>query len=190
MPEFVAIVGSPGSGKDRLATQLKQALGRHATTLSLNDFVKEGMAAHEPAAIDWSALDIALGALRENQPTEAPKIDPKTGERTAIIAKPAPVIIVEGAWLLHLDVLRDLFALAIFIHCPADVCLQRLIDREPKGSSRTPEDIRDHFHEVIEPVIQRYIMPQAGHADRIITSPPTAMDIEAITGDCRKLVRA
>ena len=35
MPEFVAIVGAPGSGKHRLASQLKKSLGRNATVLSL-----------------------------------------------------------------------------------------------------------------------------------------------------------
>ena len=192
MPEFVAIVGAPGSGKHRLASQLKKSLGRNATVLSLADFAGEGSdpEVHEPGAVDWSSLDVVLGALRENQPTEAPALDRKTGERSAVIVKPAPVIIIEGCWLLHLEVLRKLFALAVFIHCPADVCFQRLVEREEKAGKRTPDEVEEFYRDIVEPVVQRYIMPQASHADRIITAPPTAMDVDAVVEDCRKLLAA
>ena len=190
MPEFVAIVGAPGSGKHRLAHQLKKTLGRNAAVLSLGDFTTEGAdpEVHEPGAVDWNALDVALGALRENQPTEAPQLDRKTGTRSQVIMKPAPLMILDGCWLLHLDVLRDLFALSVFIHCPADVCLQRLIEREEKIGKRSPDESQEFYRDIVEPVVQRYIIPQSAHADRIITTPPTTMDVEAMTDDCRKLL--
>lgn len=200
MPKFVAIVGPGGSGKTRLADKIAKAFPRRTAHLVLTDFHRDrpdlsspeerALSLDDPGAVDWDGLEETLAALERDEPADVSRFDPASCRRKEARDKvhPAPLVLVEGQWLLHREPLRQRFSLALFIHCSTDVCLQRRRDRGAGEQKNLTEAGRGHFEAHVEAMTRRHVLPQAVYADRIITSPPTFGDLEAVLDDCRALL--
>ena len=121
--KLIAIVGGSGSGKTWLAAELKKRLEPHAALLSLDDFyfdmsgVPPGTRDHlnydHPQTIDWPLFESILDDCLMGRATGLPQYDFETHTRKREIRffQPAPLVLVEGLWLLHQPKLRDWFDL-------------------------------------------------------------------------------
>jgi uridine kinase len=182
-PKIIAITGGSGSGKTWLAASLQHACGSHAVRLSQDDFYKD--LGHlpvpnraktnfdDPRAIDWESFEAVLRDCREGRATRVPHYDFTTHTRLpeAKPFLPAPLILVEGLWLLWRPEVRNLFDLKIFIDCPADLRLERRLSRDVAERGRTPESIREQFSMTVAPMHEQFVAPQAAWAHVILKQP-------------------
>jgi len=180
-PKLIAIVGGSGSGKTWLAEKLALALSPHAARLSLDDFYRDRshlsaaccarVNFDHPRAIDWPAVERALYDLLGNRATHVPCYDFATHSRLrrTRLLKPKPIILIDGLWLLHRPSLRRLFALSIFLDCPARTRLRRRLERDLQSRGRTRASILRQFHSMVEPMHKRYVASQSQHADIVLT---------------------
>jgi uridine kinase len=192
--KLIAIVGGSGSGKTWLAAHLKKALGSQAALLSLDDFyfdlsklppeAREQINFDHPQTIDWPLFDRILDDCLSGQATGIPQYDFVTHARLPQIElfQPAPIVLVEGLWLLDSPKRRNLFDLKIFLDCPESLRIKRRLVRDVTGRGRTPASVRDQFHKTVAPMHERYVAPQMKFADIVLGHEPGERDLRELTG--------
>ena len=182
-PKLIAIVGGSGSGKSWLADRLQQAFGDNVSRVCLDAFYRDR--SHLPPArrscinydhprcIDWRSLEEALISLSRGRPAVLPQYDFATHTRSQVGATvpPAPIVLVEGLWLMRRPSIRKLFALTIFLDCTGDLRLHRRLMRDAAERGRTSESVRRQFRHTVAPMHERFVGPQKAHADLVIKSP-------------------
>lgn len=198
---MVAIVGGTGAGKGWLASRLCQLLGERACVLSLDDFYRDR--SHLPAArrerlnfdipraIDWRSAREVFNNCRQGRPAHVPRYDFGTHSRlpARVALQPKPVVFVEGLWLLCHKATRDLFALKIFIDCPASLRFTRRRERDVVERGRTADSVERQFR-LIAPFHERYVEPQKQWADVVLSHPFKASDLARLADRLWSLLHA
>lgn len=181
--KFIAITGGSGAGKTWLADRLQRVLGTTAARLSLDDFYLDGSSLppadrakvnfDHPDAIDWPFFEGVLRNCCDGRSTRVPRYDFATHRRLPFAAHfmPAPLVLVEGLWLLWQPQVHELFDLIIFLECPAQLRLARRLARDVAERSRSEESVRAQFKKSVAPMHDRFVAPQARWADLTLTTP-------------------
>jgi uridine kinase len=177
----VAIVGGSGSGKSWLAEKLAGALRSNALRLSLDDFYRDRshlsserrarLNFDHPRSIDWTAFEKTVRSLLAGRAVRIPSYDFATHSRlpNTRLLKPRPVILADGLWLLGRRSLKRLFVLRVYIDCSLRTRLRRRLARDLVTRGRTDASVRKQFHTTVEPMHQKYVMPQKQHADLVVS---------------------
>lgn len=177
---LIGIAGGSGSGKSYLAKYLQGELGDDLVrVLSMDQYFRsrpfgETLSAHEinfdhPAHIDFDLLISDLSSLREGKKIEAPLYDFRTQIQTpkAIDIDPAPVIVVEGLFVLAQPVV-DLFDLTIFLDVEPDQRLIGRILRDLKERGSTIEWVIDRYQRFVRPSYQAFVEPTKQNAHVVV----------------------
>ncbi len=178
--KLIAIVGGSGAGKTWLADKFQNALGADAARLSLDDFYKDlshlppsqrdRVNFDEPDAIDWPLVQTALLGCSAGRATPTPQYDFATHTRLPHARRfvPAPLVLVEGLWLMWMPGVWHMFDLKIFLDCPAQLRLERRLARDVDARGRTSYSVRKQFWETVAPMHDRHVAPQARWSDIIL----------------------
>ena len=181
--KLIAIAGGSGAGKTWLADRLQHAFGPRAARLSLDDFYRnrshlpsEARAEinfDHPDAIDWPLFEQVVGNCRQGRPTPAPRYDFATHARLPGRENfvPAPLVLVDGLWLLWRPHLLQWFDLKIYLDCPAQLRLERRLGRDVAERGRSPEAVRGQFWKTVAPMHDQFVAPQAKWADLTLKTP-------------------
>lgn len=191
--KLIAIVGGSGSGKSWLANALKKRLDAQAAVLSLDDFyfdlsalapeVREGINYDHPQTIDWPLFESVLDDCLDGRVTGIPQYDFATHLRLPMVKifQPAPLVLVEGLWLLHQPKLRSWFSLKIFLDCPEQLRMKRRLVRDVTGRGRTPDSVREQFLNDVQPMYERFVAPQMAYADITLRGEPGEFELTELT---------
>ncbi len=182
-PTLVAVTGASASGKGYLVSQLARELTPPVSRLEQDQFYlgcshlsKAEQAARNfdvPTAIDWATFMTTLRQLRQGSAARTPQYNFATHSRRATYStlQPAPVILVDGLWLLHETAIRSYFDLSIFVDCPQADRLERRIHRDQATRGRTRESVIQQFEDQVLPCENRWILPARDFADTQAQSP-------------------
>lgn len=120
-----------------------------------------------PSNLHLSGLNMDLAHLQIGGSFGVPIRDFESGEIEAHVSfKVAPVVIIEGIFLLYYKALRNQIDYMIFLDVPTEVRKQRRLKRD----SWIDEEYYDQF---IEPAYEKYVLAHRHKADRIFdTSKP------------------
>lgn len=196
---LVAIVGGSGAGKTWLADQLDKAVGDGTNRVSQDDFYldrshltpsrREQVNYDHPRAIDWSGLERTLKDCRAGRGFRVPRYDFATHTRLsrAEWRRPKSVTIVEGLWLLRRPSVRRLFDLRIFLDCPVRVRLDRRLTRDAAERGRSRDSVRRQFWNVVAPMHDRFVAPQAGRADVVLRTSVSPDQVRVLADRLRAL---
>ena len=144
---LVGLVGPPGAGKSTVAAQLSAGLGApiapmdgyHLSNAVLDDRGLRGVKG-APDTFDVDAFVSMLRSLRGGSDVWLPDFDRTVDEPRPdqiLIPADAPIVIVEGNYLLVWEAVADLLDLVAYIDVDPAVRVQRLIDRHVEfGKSR------------------------------------------------------
>ena len=195
-PYIIGIAGGSGSGKTFfLKCFLEHFKTEEVCLVSQDDYyipVAHNMTAEEnklynfdlPSTIDnGHFLDDIQKLIRYetvhkleytfNNPTAIPK---------TLEVKPAPIIIVEGLFILHFKGIADLLDMRIFIEADGEVALQRRLKRDLLERGYSHDDVMYKWHNHVQPAYEEYLLPYKGECDKlIINNTQFADDIIAIT---------
>ena len=83
---------------------------------------------------------------------------------------PAPIIIVEGLFILHFQEIGGLLDHSIFIEADEEVALQRRIKRDGMERGYPEEDVLYKWENHVLPSYREYLMPYRNQCHRIITN--------------------
>lgn len=199
-PFLAAITGGSGSGKSWLSERLQERLGDDATIVSLDDFYRdrsrltlekrERINFDHPNAIDWRLFTRWIVSARRGCHSMLPCYDFETHTRAArgLSWKPTKVVLVNGLWLLWKDSIRQAFDFSIFVDCPEELRLERRAARDVTERGRTPTGVRRQFSEVVAPMHNLYVAPQAHWANMVLVHPIGEADVDRVINRLRRFL--
>ncbi|QEM11292.1 MULTISPECIES: uridine kinase family protein [Mucilaginibacter] len=204
-PYIIGIAGGSGSGKTFfLKCFLEHFTADEVSLVSQDDYyipVAHNMTKEEnkeynfdlPSTIDHEHFQQDISKLLNkeailkqeytfNNPDAIPKM---------IEIKPAPILIVEGLFILHFKDIAELLDLKVFIDADEDVALQRRLKRDLIERGYSHDDVMYKWINHVVPAYKEYLLPYKDECDRVITNNThVAEDImvitEEISADLRK----
>ncbi len=180
-PYLVGITGGSASGKTRFLTQLVNNIDKqHVCLLSQDNYYldrdlqpidENGVQNFDlPQSIDGEAYARDILALKNGKKVvrkeytfNNPKVKPKMLE-----FNPAPIIVVEGIFVLYYPEVAKLLDLKIFIDAKEHLKLKRRIIRDNEERGYDLEDVLYRYEKHVHPTYEQYIEPYKGDADLII----------------------
>ncbi|HEY1005906.1 MAG TPA: uridine kinase [Sphingobacteriaceae bacterium] len=105
----------------------------------------------------------------------------------------APIIIVEGLFILHFREIADLLDLKIFIDTEEDVALQRRLKRDLIERGYSEDDILYKWVNHVLPAYKEFLLPYKDECDKIIVNNTQVAEeimkvAEEISAELRKTV--
>jgi len=195
-PFIIGIAGGSGSGKTFfLKCFLEHFSTNEVCLVSQDDYyfpVPPDMTAEEnrlynfdlPDTIDHQHFEDDINSLLNWQPIvkkeytfNNPNAIPKMLE-----IKPAPILIVEGLFILHFRKIAESLDLKIFIEADDDIALQRRLKRDLMERGYSHDDVMYKWVNHVVPAYKEFLLPYKNECDQIITNNThVADDIICIT---------
>jgi len=197
---FIAITGGSGSGKSWLARELEGRLGNVAGRLALDDFYhdlssrtpadREQVNFDDPDAIEWPLFEQVLDGIRRGQDVELPSYDYVSHTRRPTLRswRACPLVLLDGLWLWSDPRMRRNYSVSVYLECPPAVRLARRLDRDHLERGRSAAAARLQFEQQVIPMHERFVAPQLGLADLVLTSPVAYTDLSRLADTCRGLL--
>ncbi len=169
----VSIAGGSCSGKTTLARGLAERHG-DAVVVPIDAYYHDlsGVPEHTinvdvPEAIESELLFSHVRMLLAGHPVTIPNYEYATHSRQpgGTKADPCGLVIVEGLFALHWDVLRELSALDVFVDIDHEEALKRRLARDVAERGQQPERINRVYREKVAPMYDQHVAPTAVHAD-------------------------
>lgn len=203
-PYIIGIAGGSGSGKTFfLKSFLEHFTADEVCLVSQDDYyirVAHTMTKEEnklynfdlPATIDHEHFQQDISKLLNqetilkheytfNNPDAIPRI---------LEIKPAPILIVEGLFILHFKDISELLDMKIFIDADEDIALQRRLKRDLLERGYSHDDAMYKWINHVVPAYKEFLLPYKDECDRVITNNShVADDIMAVTEEISAQLR-
>jgi uridine kinase len=191
-PQIVGIAGGSCAGKTWLADRLSEGLSGNAIRISLDNFYLDrshlpaGRRARlnfdHPRMIDWALFEQALKNCASRKGFSVPRYDFATHARQGneLACNPAPVVLVEGLWLLRNPAIRRWLSLKIFIRAKRDLCVARRLERDTRERGRTRDQVLAQLERHTLPMFERFVAPQEKWADVVLEAPVSATEVSQL----------
>ncbi len=180
-PYIIGITGGSGSGKTRFLNSLMHHFtAGEVCLISQDNYYRErdqqpvdeqGVKNFDlPASIDFEAYKNDIMALKEGKEvtrTEYTFNNPSATPRE-ITLTPAPVIVVEGIFVLYYREIADVLDLKVFIDAKDYIKLTRRIIRDDQERGYDLEDVLYRYQHHVMPTYEKYIKPYKQDADLIV----------------------
>jgi len=169
---LVGVAGGSGSGKTTLVRALRDSLPDGTVCLVTQDdyyLPKEEQLVDPngkinfdlPTSVDLDGLANDLRSLVAGDPIYRKEytFNQEGREPELIELRPAPVILVEGLFVLHHEGLRDLFDLSVFIEASEGAQLDRRLRRDARERGYGTEDVLYQWQHHVLPAYRNYLLP-------------------------------
>lgn len=203
-PYVIGIAGGSGSGKTFfLKCFLEHFTADEVCLVSQDDYyipVAHTMTKEEnklynfdlPSTIDHDHFEDDIFKLlrwesfqKQEYTFNNPDITPKIME-----IKPAPIIIVEGLFILHFKKIAEVLDMTIFIEADEEVALQRRLKRDLLERGYSHDDVQYKWHNHVVPAYKEYLLPYREICNKIIiNNTQEASDIIKITDEISQELR-
>lgn len=108
-----------------------------------------------------------------------PNAEPKLLE-----IQPAPIVMVEGLFILHFEEIAQMLDMKIFIDTDEEIALQRRLKRDLIERGYPEDDVLYKWNNHVMPAFNDYLLPYKAQCDKIITNNThVAEDIIEITSE-------
>ncbi len=115
-----------------------------------------------------------------------PNAEPKLLE-----IRPAPIVIVEGLFILHFREISELLDLKIFIDTDEEIALQRRLKRDLLERGYPEDSVLYKWNNHVVPAYKTYLLPYRDDCDKVITNNThVAEDIIKVTDEISEHLRA
>jgi len=182
-PFVIGICGGSASGKTTVANKIISELGvPWVTHLSMDSFYKilnekqhESAGLNEynfdnPDAFDFELLFKTLQRLKEMKKVEIPIYNFMTHRRETktVSMYGANVIVFEGILAFHMEDIRNILDMKVFVETDSDVRLARRLKRDISNRGRDIHGVMQQYENHVKPAYDRYIAPTMTYADIIV----------------------
>jgi uridine kinase len=183
-PFIIGIAGGSGSGKTFfLKCFLEHFRSSEVCLVSQDDYyfpIPPDMTAEEnklfnfdlPDTIDHSHFEEDITKLLNWEPIikkeytfNNPNAIPKMLE-----IKPAPILIVEGLFILHFKKIAALLDLKIFIEADNEIALQRRLKRDLIERGYSHDDVMYKWINHVVPAYKEFLLPYKNECDQVIAN--------------------
>jgi len=182
-PFVIGICGGSASGKTTVANKIISELGvPWVTQLSMDSFYKVlNEEQHElaalnqynfdnPDAFDFQLLLETLQSLKKMKKVDLPIYNFMTHSRETktVSMYGANVIIFEGILAFHMEDIRNILDMKVFVETDSDVRLARRLKRDISNRGRDIHGVMQQYENHVKPAYDRYIAPTMTYADIIV----------------------
>jgi len=116
-----------------------------------------------------------------NNPSAVPKM---------LQIKPAPILIVEGLFILHFKKISESLDLKIFIEADDEIALKRRLKRDLEERGYSSDDVMYRWIHHVTPAYKEYLLPYKNECHQVVTNNShVADDIIRITEEISKELR-
>jgi uridine kinase len=203
-PFIIGIAGGSGSGKTFfLKCFLEHFTDDEVCLVSQDDYyipVAHNMTKEEnklynfdlPATIDHAHFEEDIASLINgeiilkkeytfNNPDAVPRM---------LEIKPAPIMIVEGLFILHFKKISEVLDLKIFIEADYNIALQRRLKRDLIERGYSHDDVIYKWLNHVVPAYEEFLLPYKNECDQVIeNNSHEAEDIICVTEAISKELR-
>jgi uridine kinase len=203
-PFIIGVAGGSGSGKTFFLKCFREHFTSSEVSLvSQDDYyfpIAHKMTKEEntlynfdlPSTVDHEHFEDDIARLvrgetivKKEYTFNNPDIEPKMLE-----IKPAPILVVEGLFILHFRKIASSLNLKIFIEADNDIALGRRLKRDLLERGYSHEDVMYRWANHVTPAYNKYLLPYKGECDQVVTNNShKADDIMCITGAISKELR-
>lgn len=180
-PFVIGIAGDSGAGKDTLADAMTGLFGQHSVAkLSGDDYhlwdrqkpMWQVMTHLNPMANNLESYANDLVSLTDGRGITARHYDHNTGKMSRpFMVKSNDFIIASGLHALYLPILRNCYDLSIYLDIDEGLRRYLKLRRDVHERGHTPERVLTSLAKR-EPDAERFIRPQADHADLVMSLHP------------------
>lgn len=178
---IVGIAGGTASGKTTVARKVHEALTTARVAFIDQDSYYNDLSGlpleerrqvnfDHPDAFDTQLLLHHLRMLKAGQAIEKPSYDFVTSTRTGrtITVSPADIVLIEGILVLHIEPLRELLDVRIFVDAEDDVRIIRRLTRDIKERGRDFDHVVHQYFRHVRPMHMGFVEPSKRWADIIV----------------------
>jgi uridine kinase len=203
-PFIVGIAGGSGSGKTFFLKRfLDHFTADEVCLISQDDYyipVAHTMTAEEnklynfdlPHTIDHEHFENDINSLLQQQTIYKKEYTFNNPNATPQLLeiKPAPILIVEGLFILHFKGIADLLDLKIFVDADEDIALQRRLKRDLIERGYSNDDVLYKWVNHVVPAYKDFLLPYKNDCHQVIlNNTHTAENILKVTEDISKELR-
>lgn len=183
---LVGVAGGSGSGKTTLVRALRDSLPEGTVCLVTQDdyyHPKEDQFVDPngkinfdlPTSVDLDGLAKDLRSLVAGESIYRKEytFNQEGKEPELIELRPAPVILVEGLFVLHHEGVRDLFDLRVFIEASEGAQLDRRLRRDAQERGYGTEDVLYQWQHHVLPAYRNYLLPYRHLCDLHVVNETT-----------------
>ncbi len=182
-PLIIGITGGSGSGKTTFITELKKAFSKkELCVISQDDYYRpihkqpidsKGVEDFDqPKSIDKNAFvnDVKRLIKGKKVKREEYTFNNKHVKPKLLVFRPAPVIIVEGIFVLHFKKMQPLLDLKIFLDAKENLKVIRRIKRDKVERNYPLDDVLYRYEHHVMPTFEKYILPYRDEADLVVNN--------------------
>ena len=179
----IGISGGSGSGKTTFIRELLKAFDESdVTILSQDNYYRkrEEQPKDEtgtknfdtPFSIDEEQYTKDLKALLSGQPIELTEytFNNPNAKPDRFIIKPAPLLVVEGIFVLHYKEIAELLDYKVFLEVEEQKRLARRLNRDLKERNYPADDVLYRFYNHVKPTFNEFILPYRNDCDLIVNN--------------------
>ena len=203
-PFIVGVTGGSGSGKTFfLKCLLEHFDDNQVSLISQDDYyipVAHNLTKEEnklynfdlPSAIDRKHFEADIAKLISGETIVKNEYTFNNANAAArmLEIKPAPVIVVEGLFILHFEEISALLDYKVFIDADDQVALQRRMDRDLTERGYSNSDVSYKWINHVLPAYHQFLLPYKNECDRVIVNNTNvAANMITITKEVTKQIR-
>jgi uridine kinase len=203
-PFIIGIAGGSGSGKTFfLKCFLEHFTNDEISLVSQDDYyfpVAHGMTPEEnklynfdlPDTIDHNHFKDDITKLFNNETILKKEytFNNHIAVPKLLEIKPAPILIVEGLFILHFREIAELLDMKIYIEADEGIALQRRLKRDFIERGYSHDDVMYKWLNHVVPAYREFLLPYKGECDQVITNNThVADDIICVTEAISKNLR-
>jgi uridine kinase len=179
----IGITGGSGSGKTTFIEHVREAFSdQELCVVSQDNYYRPRDEQHTdeqgvrnfdlPESIDKKSLVADLEALITGHTIRRREyvFNNELAQPRILIFHPAPVIIVEGLFVLHFKKLRKLLDLKVYLHAKENLKIIRRIKRDRIERNYPLEDVLYRYEHHVLPTFEKYVKPYMEDADIVINN--------------------
>jgi uridine kinase len=181
VPLVVGIAGGTASGKTTVTRKIREALRGYRVAFIDQDAYYKDLADltieqrreinfDHPDAFDTDLLVEHLSELRAGRAIQKPVYNfvTFTREKPTVTVEPADLILVEGILVLHIDEIRKMLEVKIFVDAEDDVRIIRRLTRDIKERGRDFDHVVSQYMRHVRPMHFGFVEPSKRYADIIV----------------------
>ncbi len=182
-PRLIGLIGATGSGKTTFINTISKRYSPDKVCIVSQDEYYKPIHEQEKDINGIENFDVAksvdkklllndLKKLLNNEEVVKEEYTFNNTEKKPnfITFKPAPIIIVEGLFVMHYKKIRELMDLKIYVHASDHLNIIRRIKRDQVERGYPIDDVLYRYENHVMPGFRKYIEPYRDEADIVINN--------------------
>ncbi len=182
-PFLIGVTGGSGSGKTSFIKRLREDFTEEELCIISQDdyyFPREAQLVDEqgihnfdrPASIDKKAFVADVQRLLKGEKVTRLEytFNNENAHPKELIFQTAPIIVVEGIFIMKYKKIRKLLDVKVFVHAKENLKVIRRIRRDQVERNYPLDDVLYRYEHHVLPTFEKYILPYMDQADVVVNN--------------------